>query len=81
MAGPVCAEPPHRAALVVTRDDGSRDCLDSEALAERVETVAGKRLFTATASERRSTWVQVEFVRSIAGYRAVISAHGEREGT
>jgi hypothetical protein len=72
---------PGNAALVVTRDDGSRECPDSVALSERVEIVAGKPLFARSASEPRNTWVQVEFIRAITGYRAVISARGNREGT
>src|SRR5262245_51916025 len=79
-SGRVGADPIH-AALVVTRDDGARDCPDSAVLGARVETVAGKELFAAAGDAARDTWVQVEFVRSITGYRAVISARGQRQGT
>lgn len=71
---------PARASLTVTRDDGSRECPDSPALAARVETVTGKSLFDASSAEPRDTWVQVEFVRSIGGFHAVISARGTRQG-
>ena len=72
---------PSRASLVVTRDDGARECPDVGALSRRVEVVAGKSVFSSDESEPRDTWVQVEFVRSISGFRAVISAHGRRQGT
>jgi hypothetical protein len=71
---------PLRASLVVTRDDGARDCPDSGSLAARVEHVAGKRLFDPDALGG-DTWVQVSFAREFGGLRAVISAHGRREGT
>jgi hypothetical protein len=77
---PARAEPT-RASLIVTRDDGSRECPDSSTLTARVETVAGKPLFDAAAAEPRDTWLQVEFVRSIHGLHAVISARGGRQGT
>jgi len=77
---PACADPIH-ASLTVTRDDGARDCPDFSMLAERVETVAGKSLFGTNADEPRDTWVQVEFVRAIGGYHAIISARGNRQGT
>ena len=64
-----------------TRDDGARGCPDSVALSRRVEVVAGKALFSWDANESRDTWVQVEFVRAISGFRAVIAAHGRRQGT
>lgn len=80
VANPSRADP-SRASLVVTRDDGSRECPDSGALSRRVEVVAGKSLFSSDENEARDTWVQVEFVRSISGFRAVISAHGSRVGT
>jgi hypothetical protein len=72
---------PIQASLAVTRDDGSRGCPDSATLAERVETVAGKRLFDSALDAERDTWVTVEFVRDFGGYRAVISARGSRQGT
>jgi hypothetical protein len=72
---------PARASLAVTRDEGSRGCPDSGALAERVETVAGKPLFDSPADAPRDTWVTVEFVHDFGGYRAVISARGSRQGT
>jgi len=80
VAAPSRADP-SRASLVVTRDDGSRECPDSTTLGARVEVVAGKSLFPSNAAEPRDTWVQVEFVRAITGYRAVISARGKRQGT
>jgi hypothetical protein len=80
VAAPSRADP-GRASLVVTRDDGSRECSDSAALSRRVEVIAGKSLFSSNENEPRDTWVQVEFVRQISGFRAVISAHGSRQGT
>jgi hypothetical protein len=80
LGGRALAEPV-RASLTVTRDDGSRECPDSAALTARVETVASRKLFEIAETEPRDTWVQVEFVRSISGFRAVISARGSRQGT
>jgi hypothetical protein len=72
---------PLRASLIVTRDDGSRECPDSAVLAARIETIAGKSLVASEPAEPSDTWVQVEFVRAISGYHAVISARGARQGT
>jgi hypothetical protein len=74
------AEPP-RASLVVTRDDGSRDCPDASGVAERVREMAGSSMIDAAAREARDTWIQVELTRAFGGYRAVISAQGRRYGT
>jgi hypothetical protein len=69
------------ASLTVTRDNGSRDCPDSPALAFRAEQVAGKPLFERGGAHASDTWVQVEFVRNFDGFRAIISARGKRQGT
>jgi hypothetical protein len=74
------AEPP-RGSLVVTRDDGSRDCPDAAGVAERVRQMAGSSMVDAATSEARDTWIQVELTRASGGYRAVISAQGRRHGT
>jgi hypothetical protein len=74
------AEPP-RGSLVVTRDDGSRDCPDAAGVAERVRQMAGSSMVDAATSEARDTWIQVELTRAFGGYRAVISAQGRRQGT
>jgi hypothetical protein len=50
-------------------------------LRERVDAVAGKSLFNEATNAPRDTFVQVEFVRSISGFRAVISSRGSRHGT
>lgn len=73
------AEPP-RASLVVTRDDGSRDCPDAAGFAERVRLIAGTSMVDAATSEARDTWIQVELMRAFGGYRAVISLQGRRHG-
>ena len=79
IAGAALADSLHP-SLTVTRDDGSRECPDSSSLEERVEAMAGKNLFNALENEPPDTWLQVEFVRSIEGYQAVISARGARQG-
>lgn len=73
------AEPP-RASLVVTRDDGARDCPDAAGFAERVRLIAGTSMVDAATSEARNTWIQVELTRAFGGYRAVISLQGRRHG-
>ncbi len=73
------AEPP-RGSLVVTRDDGSRDCPDASGVAERVRQMSGTSMVDAATSETRDTWIQVELTRAFGGYRAVISVQGRRQG-
>lgn len=73
------AEPP-RGSLVVTRDDGARDCPDGAGLAERVRLMSGTSMVDAAPTEARDTWIQVELTRAFGGYRALISVQGRRQG-
>jgi hypothetical protein len=70
-----------RASLVVTRAEGAEDCPDTTALAARAATIANADVIDATPDAGHATWIQVEFVRVLSGYRAVISARGARKGT
>jgi hypothetical protein len=70
-----------RASLVVTRAEGAEDCPDTTALAARATTIANNEVVDSTPDAGHATWIQVEFVRVLSGYRAVISARGARKGT
>jgi hypothetical protein len=74
------AEPLH-ASLVVTRAEGAEDCPDTAGVAARVRRITGMDVVQAVGDEPHETWVQVELVRVLSGYRAVISARGRRQGT
>jgi hypothetical protein len=67
-------------ALVVTRAAGAEDCPDAAGIATRVAAMAGTNPFELRAEIPRNTWVQIEFAEGLSGYRAVISAHGRRQG-
>lgn len=70
-----------RASLVVTRGEGAEDCPDTDALAARITAIAGQAIASPADAEPRATWINVELLRVLAGYRAVISTRGERKGT
>jgi hypothetical protein len=72
---------PEPAALVVTRDEGARDCADTEALASMVRAIAGHDVVTPASEQSRSNWIEVEMTGGLGGYRASIQAHGRRSGT
>lgn len=80
LAADVEASPSH-ASLVVTRGEGAEDCPDAVTLRARVASIAGADAVAATPDASRRTWLQVEFVRVLSGYRATISASGARKGT
>ncbi len=70
-----------RASLVVTRGEGAEDCPNTDALAARMTAIAGQEIASPADAEPRATWINVELLRVLAGYRAVISTRGERKGT
>ncbi len=74
------AEQP-RASLVVTRAPGAEDCPDTAAVSARIRPLMRSEIVGATSDVQPDTWIQVELVRELAGYRAVISARGKRQGT
>jgi hypothetical protein len=74
------AESP-RASLVVTRAPGAEDCPDAEALTARLRPLLRSELVVSAPDTQTDTWIQVELVRELAGFRAVISARGKRQGT
>jgi len=78
---PVARADPLRASLVVTRGEGAEDCPDTGGVVARVREITGADTVSAPDGEPRETWVQVELVRELSGYRAVIAARGRRQGT
>ncbi|HEY3498342.1 MAG TPA: hypothetical protein VGK73_26790 [Polyangiaceae bacterium] len=76
----VRAEAP-RSSLVVTRGPGAEDCPDAAAIEARASAMTHANPFESRSDRPRDTWVQVEFSRVLSGYRAVISARGQRQGT
>ena len=79
-ASPAQAAAP-RASLVVTRSEGAEDCPDTATLAARVAAIGNDEILDAAGTEPRETWINVELLRVLSGYRAVISARGKRKGT
>jgi hypothetical protein len=80
LARPAHAEPP-RVSLVVTRAPGAEDCPDSASVAARISPLTRSEIVDATPGAPPDTWIQVELLRELAGYRAVIAARGRRQGT
>jgi len=78
---PLSRADPLRASLVVTRGEGAEDCPDTAGVVARVRAITGADTVSAPDGESRETWVQVELVRQLSGYRAVIAARGRRQGT
>jgi hypothetical protein len=79
-AGRVRAETP-RASLVVTRGPGAEDCPDVAAITARVRALTASDALDPRPDAPRDTWIQVELLRVLPGYRAVLSARGKRQGT
>src|SRR5687768_2824549 len=80
VAGQACAQEP-KAALIVTRDEGSRDCLDAEAMAARIDAIVGRKTVQAGSDLCSGTCIQIELTRAFDGYRAAIQTRGERSGS
>ncbi len=70
-----------RASLVVTRDDGARDCPDASALALRINEIVGTDVVEDNAKGAPTTWLQVEMNRSLESYTASIRTQGARSGS
>jgi hypothetical protein len=68
-------------ALVVTRAPGAEDCPDAAGIVTRVRAMTQGDPFTPAADGRRDTWLELDFAQTLAGYRAVITARGRRQGT
>jgi hypothetical protein len=68
-------------ALVVTRAPGAEDCPDATGIVMRVRTMTRDDPFASSPDASRDTWLEVEFAQTLAGYRAVITARGRRQGT
>lgn len=68
-------------ALVVTRAPGVEDCPDANGVAARVRAMTQEDPLEARPGVPRDTWLEVEFSQTLAGYRAVITARGRRQGT
>jgi hypothetical protein len=77
---PALADAP-RASLVVTRAPGAEDCPDTAAVSARIRPLMRSEIIEPTVEASPDTWIQVELVRELAVYRAVISARGRRKGT
>lgn len=68
-------------ALIVTRAPGADDCPDAAGIVTQVRTMTSSDPFAAPPDGHRDTWLEVEFTRTLAGYRAGITARGRRQGT
>jgi hypothetical protein len=68
-------------ALVVTRAPGVEDCPDATGIAARVRAMTHDEPLAPGPTAERDTWLQVEFLQTLSGYRAVITARGRRQGT
>lgn len=69
-----------RPSLVVTRSSGAEDCPDAAGVMTRSMAIMRLNPFELPPGVAPDTWVQVEFLRELSGYRAVISARGRRHG-
>jgi len=68
-------------SLVVTRGSGAEDCPDTAGVVTRASVMVHVNPFETRPDIPYDTWVQIEFLRVLTGYRAVISARGRRQGT
>lgn len=80
LSGAARAEAPG-VELVVTRGPGAEDCPDTSGIGERVRAITRGDPFATNEASPPGTWIQVALLRELAGYRAVITAQGKRQGT
>jgi hypothetical protein len=71
---------PPRALLVVTRQEGTEDCPDANAVAMQLRALAPTSEVDTRAQNLQDTWIQVEMTRTLGSYHAEIVARGRRQG-